>query len=152
MMPGTFPILLVDDDPHIADLLSRSARDHFPEAEFIHVTSFEDASCYLSDLTGRGPVLVLLDINLNIGPSGLEFLHLIRTYPQGTLLPVIILSSSQEDADKKAAWLAGATAFTQKPDTYSGWKEYVSQLRSYWYQTATVPRVWFEKEKWTEQD
>lgn len=146
-MPTSYPILLVDDDPAIADLLTRSAKLIFPEARFTHVSSYAQAARYMSDLTGKGPRLILLDINLQVGLSGLEFLKLIRSHPQGRYLPVVMLSSSREDVDTIAAYLAGASAYTQKPDSYAGWKNYVSKLRSYWYETVTVPQLWFEQDE-----
>lgn len=146
-MPHSYPILLVDDDPTIADLLTRSAKHIFPEATFTHVSSYAQAARYMSDLTGKGPRLILLDINLQVGLSGLEFLKLIRGHPQGRFLPVVMLSSSREDVDTTAAYLAGANAYTQKPDSYAGWKIYVSKLRSYWYETVSVPQLWFEQDE-----
>ncbi|GAB3794180.1 response regulator [Spirosoma humi] len=144
-MPYSYPILLVDDDPSIADLLTRSAKQIFPEATFTHVSSYAEAAQYMSDLTGKGPRLILLDVNLQVGLSGLEFLKLIRSHPQGRFLPVVMLSSSREDVDTIAAYMAGASAYTQKPDSYAGWKAYVGKLRAYWYETVTVPQLWFER-------
>ena len=146
-MPRSYPILLVDDDPSIADLLTRSAKQIFPEAIFMHVSSYAEAAQYMGDLSGKGPRLILLDINLQVGLSGLEFLKLIRSHPQGRFLPVVMLSSSCEDVDTIAAYLAGASAYTQKPDSYAGWKTYVSKLRIYWHETVTVPQLWFERDE-----
>lgn len=146
-MPYSYPILLVDDDSSIVDLLTRSAKQIFPEATFTHVSSYAEAAQYMSDLSGKGPRLILLDVNLQVGLSGLEFLKLIRSHPQGRFLPVVMLSSSREDVDTIAAYLSGASAYTQKPDSYAGWKTYVGKLRAYWYETVTVPQLWFERDE-----
>ncbi|GAB3507718.1 response regulator [Spirosoma knui] len=145
-MPSQFPILLIDDDPNVADILIRAGEQAFPEAIFMHVSSFAEAATYLDDLTGRGPRLILLDIDLQTGPNGFEFLSLIRGHAQGSLLPVIILSSSQEERDTWEAYQRGATAYTQKPFDYKEWKTYIKQIRSYWYETVTLPQLWFNKE------
>lgn len=141
-----FTVLLIDDDVNMADLLSRAAEIVFPEAVFIHATSYSQAVAYLDDLTGPGPQLVLLDIDLQFGPSGLEFLSLLRQHTVGCLLPIVMLSASREETDKREAYQRGATVYTHKPFTYQGWKTYVAKLRSYWYETVTVPKIWFHKE------
>jgi CheY-like chemotaxis protein len=145
-MSAQFSILLVDDDPAIADILNRTSESIFPQAQFIHVSSFVQAAAYLDGLEGRGPRLILLDINLQTGLSGLEFLTLIRQHPLGHLLPVVILSTTRRQEEIKEAYIRGANAFTVKPFSYGDWKAYVTQLRIYWFETATIPKPWFEKE------
>ncbi|WP_080236934.1 response regulator [Spirosoma rigui] len=144
-MPTSFPILLVDDDADVADLLNRIAVTDFPEAVFLHVDSFAQAASYLDNLEGRGPRLVLLDVNLRTGLTGLDFLTLIREHPQGRLVPVVMLSSSQLDTDIHEALNRGASLFTQKPFTYVEWRQYVQNMRLYWYETVTTPNPKFMK-------
>ncbi|GAB3050146.1 response regulator [Spirosoma pulveris] len=146
MLSSRFTILLVDDDATIADLLTRAATSEFPEATFIHASTYQQAAAFLSDLSGRGPQLILLDVNLRSGPSGLNFLSLVRQHPQGHLLPIIMLSASNEKMDRQAAYRRGATVYSQKPFTFQAWKAYVAGLRNYWFKTATIPAVWFEKD------
>lgn len=145
-MASQFPILLVDDDTAISDILTRAAERAFPEANFIHVSSFNQAAAYLEGLEGKGPRLVLLDIDLQTGLSGFDFLSLLRQHPQGKLVPVIVLSSSQEESKAKEAYQRGANAYTPKPFSYPDWKSYVQQLRSYWFGTVTIPTFWFDND------
>ncbi|QDK81583.1 response regulator [Spirosoma sp. KCTC 42546] len=142
-MPTTFTILLVDDDPEIADILTRVSIKSFPEARFIHVRHFADAVKYLDNLNGLGPNVVLLDIHLQTEPSGFEFLTLMRNHPIGCLVPIIILTATSTKTLALEAYNRGATAFTVKPFTYHDWKTYVDQLRLYWFETATIPRLYF---------
>ncbi|UHG94645.1 response regulator [Spirosoma oryzicola] len=138
-------ILLIDDEQEIADVLNRAASSVFPEAEFMHVTSFAEAVSYLTGLAGRGPRLILLDRDLQSGLDGLDFLALLRQHPQGRLVPVIMLSASRNEQVAQKAYEQGANAFTTKPFSYADWKAYVQQLRAYWFQTATIPRLHFPK-------
>ncbi|GAB4018844.1 response regulator [Spirosoma koreense] len=142
-----FPLLLVDDDPVISDIFRRAISLGFPEAELAVVNSFTEAAAYLEGLFGRGPRLVLLDIDLRSELSGLDFLSLLRGHPQGRLLPVVILSAGQDQTVKAEAYGRGASAFTLKPFSYSDWKAYAEQLRAYWYETATTPKLWFDGEE-----
>ncbi|MBD2703332.1 response regulator [Spirosoma sp. BT702] len=143
-MSGAFPILVVDDEAHVADILNRAAINSFPEAKFTYVSSFKEAVGYLDGLRGVGPKLVLLDLDLKSTPNGLDFLSLIRHHPQGRLIPVVILSSHATTENRDEAIMRGATAFTVKPFSFADWKKYVTELRIYWFQTVTIPKLYFD--------
>lgn len=146
-MPTKYLILLVDDEQSIADILNRAAASVFPEAEFLHVSSFTQAAAYLNGLAGKGPRLVLLDVNLQSDLNGFDFLALLRQHPQGRLVPVIMLSASRDEQIAQKAYEQSANAFTSKPFSYQDWKNYVQQLRNFWFQTATIPKLYFEDQK-----
>jgi DNA-binding response OmpR family regulator len=145
-MAIVFPILLVDDDPNIADILNRAAKSRFAEAEFIHVHSFVEAASYLEGLQGRGPRLVIVDLDLQSDLTGLDFITLMRGHPQGRLVPTIVLSASQDQVKAMETYIRGANSFTTKPFSYEDWKTYVSELRAYWFETVTTPTLWFDYE------
>ncbi|QIP11178.1 response regulator [Spirosoma aureum] len=146
MQKSLFPILLVDDDPLVAEVLERAAKTNFPEASFIHITSFEDAKLYIDNLEGKGPKLVLLDIDLKDKVDGLDFLALLRAHPKGRLLPVVMLSARKTAKLVERAYIFGASSFTIKPFSYADWKTYLSNLRTYWFETVTLLEVRHEKE------
>ena len=77
------------------------------------------------------PVVVLLDINLpRIG--GLEVLAKLRANPRTRLLPVVILTSSDEDRDRLKSYENGANSFVRKPLDFHEFAESVSRLGVYW--------------------
>jgi CheY-like chemotaxis protein len=143
-MPTQFPILVIDDEPAIADVLNRVAKTNFPEASFTHISDFDGAVNYLEHMGGRPPKLILLDIDLHTGKDGLELLNLLRRHPIGRLLPVVMLSSHGHSAKLKRAYDYGASSFITKPYDYQQWKELVAQLRQYWCMTVTIPTLWLE--------
>jgi CheY-like chemotaxis protein len=145
-MSQQFPILLVDDDPLIAEVLQRASVSSFPEASFIHVSSFEDAKTYIEELEGKGPKIVLLDIDLQDKVDGLDFLALLRAHPKGRVLPVVMLSASKTPTLVERAYSFGASSFTLKPFSYTDWKTYLSNLKTYWYETVTLLDVRHYKE------
>ncbi|GAB3727591.1 response regulator [Spirosoma lituiforme] len=145
-MPQQFPILLVDDDPLIAEVLQRASQGSFPEASFIHVSNFEDAKTYIEELEGRGPKIVLLDIDLQDKVDGLDFLALLRAHPKGRILPVVMLSANKTPGLVERAYSFGASSFTLKPFSYADWKTYLSNLKTYWYETVTLLDVRHYKE------
>ncbi|WP_420148110.1 response regulator [Spirosoma sp.] len=142
-----FPILLVEDDLAIVDTLRRTAKTYFPEATIIPVTTFEEAVVYFYNLEGKGPRLVLLDVLLPGGHTGLDFLQLLKSHPLGRLLPVIVLSRSEDATHVKEAYRLGAAAFSNKPCSFSEWKRFLIDLRLYWYETASLPQTYFEKQQ-----
>ncbi|GAB4004434.1 response regulator [Spirosoma sp. KCTC 42546] len=137
-MPNQFPILLVDDDPNVAEILTKAAQSSFAEASFIHVSSFEEAKRYIEELEGKGPKIVLLDIDLQDKVDGLDFLTLLRAHPKGRILPVVVLSASKTAQLVERAYSYGASSFTVKPFSYSDWKTYLSNLKTYWFETVTL--------------
>lgn len=137
-MSSQFPILLVDDDPNVADILNKAAKTSFAEATFIHVSTFEDAKRYIEALEGRGPKIVLLDIDLQDKVDGLDFLALLRAHPKGRVLPVIVLSASKTPQLVERAYTFGASSFTVKPFSYADWKTYLNNLKTYWADTVTL--------------
>ena len=144
-MPTRFAILLVEDDLAIIDIIIRTARTSFPEADFVAVKTFEEAVVYFYNMEGMGPRLALLDIHLNGSQTGLDFLSLIKQHPLGKLVPVVILSASQSVHDQRDAYKRGAASFVSKPFTLSEWKMLLGELRAYWHNAVTLPRTWFEK-------
>ncbi|MFD2936488.1 response regulator [Spirosoma flavum] len=145
-MPHSFPILLVDDDPLIADILVRASSSSFPEASFTHVSSFDEAKRYIEELEGKGPKIVLLDIDLQDKVDGLDFLALLRAHPKGRSLPVVMLSASKTPGLVERAYSFGASSFTTKPFSFADWKKYLSNLRTYWHETVTLLDVRHYKE------
>ncbi|MVM36197.1 response regulator [Spirosoma sp. HMF4905] len=144
-MAEHFSILVVDDESNVADVLNRAAKNAFSEANIIYTSNYKEAIAYLDALKGRGPKLVLLDLDLQSEPGGFDFLSLVRHHPQGPLLPIIILSSYSTEENRAEAFRRGANAFTSKPFSYIDWQSYVARLRTYWFHTVTIPDFYFDK-------
>jgi two-component system response regulator len=89
------------------------------------------------------PYLILLDLKLPQVP-GLEVLKWIRQ-EAGLKIPVVILTSSQSDADVVAAYDSGANAYLVKPANTSKLAEMAKALRDFWLNQNTPspdpPRV-----------
>lgn len=102
-------ILIVDDEPHIRRLLSARL-----EAEGFRVTEACDGAEGLSSIMKHAPDLVLLDLMMP-GANGLEVLSRIRSNPDRTTIPVIILTAKGQDTDRELALAGGAVDFVTKP-------------------------------------
>ena len=77
------------------------------------------------------PELILLDLKLS-KIDGLEVLRRLRAYSRTKLLPVVILTSSNEEQDLLAGYSLGANSYVRKPVDFAQFTEAVRQLWLYW--------------------
>lgn len=137
-IPTSFPILLVDDEPEIADLLQQAAKHDFPEARFEYVRHLADVLPYLDEPTHSPPRLILLDIDLGTQQTGIDLIAQLRRHPRSHMVPIVMLSANQSRDAVMASYQGGANAFTHKPYSYSEWRQYVQNLRAYWFDAVTT--------------
>lgn len=81
-------------------------------------------------LTGQRR-LILLDLNMP-KMSGIEFLRELRADPELKALPVIVLTTSNEDQDKVEAYNLNVAGYIIKPVTFAKFVEAVGTLNKYW--------------------
>ena len=86
------------------------------------------------------PALVLLDLKLP-KIDGIEVLRAIRTEAKLKYLPVVILTTSNEDRDKVESYKLGANSYICKPVDFSQFNDVVKQLSLYWIVINKVPQV-----------
>ena len=131
-------ILLVEDDPDDVELTLRAFGKNNISNEVIVARDGVEALDYLfgtGAYTGRDtrtmPVFVLLDLKLP-KMDGHEVLRRVRKDERTKLLPVIILTSSNEEKDVINGYLLGANSYIRKPVDFSQFSEAVNQLGLYW--------------------
>lgn len=84
------------------------------------------------------PTVVVLDIGLP-RLSGLEVLERLRADPRTALLPVVMLTSSDEERDRLRSYEIGANSFVRKPVDFADFAETVARLGVYWLTTNEPP-------------
>lgn len=141
----TKTILLVEDN-HQDEMLTLRALNKVNLANRVDVVrDGQQAIDYLfregefADREGADlPTVVLLDINLP-RISGLEVLERLRADPRTRLLPIVLLTSSDEERDRLRGYHQGANSFVKKPLEFSEFVETVSRLGVYWLAVNSPP-------------
>lgn len=131
-------ILLVEDNPDDVDLTLRAfkragitqpvdvARDGAEALDYLFAQG-----AFASRAGQQPPVLVLLDLKLP-RLDGHEVLRRIRADARTRLLPVVILTSSVEEADLSRGYGGGCNSYVRKPVSYTEFVEAARQLGLYW--------------------
>ncbi len=139
-------ILLVEDNPQDEMLILRSLRKVNLANQVDVARDGQQALDYLfreGEFAGRGgadlPAVVLLDINLP-RVNGLEVLERLRADQRTRLLPVVILTSSDEERDRLRSYEHGANSFVRKPLDFCEFAESVARLGVYWLALNIPPK------------
>jgi two-component system response regulator len=132
------PILLVEDNPDDETLTLRALQQNNITNEVVVARDGAEALDYLfgtGQYQGRDtsalPQVVLLDLQLP-KIDGLEVVRRLRADPRTKLLPVVILTSSNEEKDVVSSYGFGANSYVRKPVEFSEFLEAVRQLGLYW--------------------
>lgn len=137
-MPNLQSILLVEDNDDDVQLTLRAFKSH-NIANQIHVaTDGREAIDYLfceGAHAGRNPEdlpqVMLLDLNLP-KIDGLGVLERVRAEPRTQFLPVVVLTSSNEERDMVESYRLGANSYVRKPVDFMEFGEAAKQLGLYW--------------------
>jgi len=131
-------ILLVEDNPDDEELTLLSLRKHNLSHEIVvvrdGVEALEFMFCegqYAARDQDAMPAVVLLDLKLP-KLDGLGVLQRLRAHPRTRRQPVVILTSSSQDADIVASYQLGANSYVRKPVEFGDFMEAVGNLGLYW--------------------
>jgi len=131
-------ILLVEDNPDDEALTLRALKKNNIKNEVVIARDGAEALDYLfgtGKYAGRDtevlPQVVLLDLKLP-KVEGLEVLRRVRADKRTNLLPVVILTSSNEEQDRIDGYGLGANSYVRKPVDFSQFLEAARQLGLYW--------------------
>jgi two-component system response regulator len=128
-------VLLVDDSPDDVQLTLRALKKSGVTNPVDVAADGQEALDYLLPADGETvhalPALVLLDINLP-KVSGLEVLRTLRDRDRTRYLPVVVLTTSNEERDIVETYTRGANSFVRKPVVFGDFLEAVRVLGMYW--------------------
>jgi two-component system, response regulator len=138
-------ILLVEDNPDDELLTLRAFKKQNIKNEIVVA---RDGAQALDYLFGEGahagrdvrdtPQLILLDLKLP-RVDGIEVLRRVRADERTALIPVVVLTSSNEERDLNACYSLGANSYVRKPIDFIQFAEAVRQLGLYWLVLNAAP-------------
>lgn len=125
------PILLVEDDQVDAMTVRRALKELHVTNPLAHVENGEAALGYLRGDAGDRPCIILLDLNMPI-MNGIEFLQVVKEDAQLKRIPVVVLTTSEEQQDKVNSFNLGVAGYMAKPVDYRQFVEVMRSIDSYW--------------------
>jgi two-component system response regulator len=138
-------ILLVEDNPEDAEMTMRALRKRNLANRLHWVKDGEEALDYLfgtGQYAGRTPSqppkLVLLDIKMP-KVDGIEVLRRIKA-SELKLLPVVVMTSSDEERDVVESYRLGVNSYIVKPVQFDAFMDTVAEIGLYWVLTNRVPQ------------
>ena len=142
-----FTVLLVEDSEDDLVLYKRAMQQNHFQNPLQRVNDGNEAIAYLqgegaySDRKRFGyPGLILTDLNMP-NKNGLEMLGWIKTHPKFRVLPTIMISSSRNPEDIRAAYNAGADAYMLKEGNPENLVQKLSLIFRYWAECELPTRM-----------
>lgn len=137
--------IIIAEDDEDDYLLIAEALNKVDSIDSIHwakdgeeLLDFLDACEESDNSQDKMPSLIILDLNMP-KKDGREALHDIKTHPTRKRIPIIILTTSQAEADISQAYDLGANSFIQKPFKCQDFKVTIDVLQNYWLNIVKLP-------------
>ncbi len=137
-MKHEYEIVIVEDNPHDAELMVRSLKKNKLANSLIVLEDGEQAldfifcrGQYADRNLSESPRVIFLDLKLP-KVDGLEVLKQVKSNEQTRKIPVVIVTSSKEDPDVTTAYNLGANSYVVKPVDFDNFVKTINQLGLYW--------------------
>ncbi|MEM6612691.1 MAG: response regulator [Cyanobacteria bacterium P01_C01_bin.72] len=147
-------ILLVEDNPDDRELMKLAfaqgeiphnlivVADGIEALNYLHAqVESQKTAPQVGDLPASGmPALVMLDLNLP-RINGIEVLKRIRADSRTKIIPVVIISSSNEPQDLIDSYINGCNSYIRKPIHFTQLQTFVREISTYWLSVNQLPPV-----------
>lgn len=143
-------ILLLEDEPDDSRLIRIALRKSGFDVNLHVAKDCNEALAFLSNDDGESnnqrpfrnpnrPDLILLKIKLP-GRCGFEFIAALKDDNALRCIPVVVLTSSLNSVDVRAAYQLGAAGYIQKPADINEFFSTISRMARYWFGGVRLPR------------
>jgi len=131
-------ILFIEDNPHEAELTIRGLKKHNLVNKLKHIDDGAEAldfifsrGIYIDRENSPNPKLIILDLKLP-KVDGLEILRQLKADEKTRVIPVVVLTSSQEEKDVIESYRLGVNSYIVKPVNFESFGKAVADLGLYW--------------------
>lgn len=138
-------IIVVEDSPDDFEATIRAFKKVNLKNKVIHFEMGDECLDYLfakGAYEGKNPELpglIMLDLNLP-GLDGRDVLKIIKSTPELKKIPVVVLTTSDDERDIEECYQHGANSYIQKPVNFPGFIEAISKLKEYWFEISILPK------------
>lgn len=136
-------VLMVEDDPGDVELTREGLKDSKVDVSLYVVEDGERAMRFLRGEAGYAgsprPDIILLDLNMP-RKNGIETLHEIKADPDLKAIPVVILTSSEAEADINRSYIEGANSYLVKPIGFESFTRLVREIEQFWFTIVKLPK------------
>ena len=146
MKNKTVEILLVEDSLYDAEMTIRALKKINIVNTLIHLKDGSEGLDFIfckGEFSDRDkcihPKVILLDLKMP-KVDGMEFLQKIKSDPETQNIPVVVLTSSNEDPDIKRCYELGVNSYIVKPVEYDNFTKAVADLGLYWLLLNQTPK------------
>ncbi len=140
------PILLVEDSARDAELLADALGGEIDAERVVHVRDGAEALEFLrregafAARVGPQPALILLDLKMP-RMNGMELLAVVKADERLRYIPVVLMTSSQQDQDLAAAYSLGVNAYVRKPLVFDEFVRTARHIIGFWATLNLLPAV-----------
>jgi len=135
-------LLVVEDNDDHWSLIERALGESWPDVQALRAATVDETLAYLSaceQAESRLPRMILLDLYLPQREDGRALLDAFKANPAYQLLPVVVLSVSDEPEDIRACYDQRTNSYMVKPKSYPEWLACFVHFRRYWSDAVTLP-------------
>jgi CheY-like chemotaxis protein len=139
------PILIAEDDADDRYLLQTAFSEIGFPAQIDFVENGIEVLNYLDNIYTSNnmevkalPGFILLDLNMP-KKDGREVLKELKQHPVFKKIPIIVFTTTKNEIEIKRCYELGANSYVVKPITFDALLKVVENIRSYWFQTASIP-------------
>lgn len=130
-MQNLKPILLVEDDLVDAMTFKRALQDLEIKNEIVHTLNGEEALKYLRTEQNEEPCFIFLDLNMP-KMNGIDFLKIAKFDEALKKIPVIVLTTSDNEKDIMESFELGIAGYMLKPADYKAFVDAIRTVNLYW--------------------
>jgi two-component system, chemotaxis family, response regulator Rcp1 len=144
-------VLLIDDNQADIKLTLHVMNEENPSRRVHVIRDGEEAMSFIlghsQDAAAQTPTLGLVLLDLKLPKlNGFEILQALRQQSDFKTLPVVVLSSSNQDRDVHKSYELGANGYVQKPVDFDTFRCVIRRIVAYWLDTNLTPLIASSKE------